>query len=316
MNLYRVFVNLFRFNRTNWKAVSGCLLAAVVFWLFNALNKNYATNVRFPLKFEFDRSKYAPARTLPRDIYLNVSGNGWDLFRKVLGVKLPALIIPLERPAEIRKIVGSTMPPMLAVQIGNLKINHVVTDTLYLSIEPKDSARFKLIVDQRPITFRKGYGRISPVVVLPDSVQVEGPRSAVRNLPDSLLLVLPEKKLSGNFREEVEVQIRGNGFLKRNPPVVEVIFEVGEIIEKEKKIKLELLNVNPAFNLTQESDSIECALEIPLGRREDFRRLTSLKAVIDVKNLARGQKKILPIISGLPGYARLIRIDSVRLKMY
>jgi hypothetical protein len=316
VNIYRVFVNLFRFNRTNWKAVSGCLLAAVVFWLFNALNKNYSTNVRFPLQFDFDKSKYVPAQALPRDIYLNVTGNGWDLFRKALGVKIPALVVPLERPADVKKIVGSTMPPLLAVQLGNLKINHVVTDTLYLAIEQKDSARFKLVIDSSPISYRAGYGRISPIVVLPDSVEIEGPKSAFRNFADSLVLMLPEKRLSGNFREEVEVRLPGNGFLKRNPPVVEVIFEVGEVIQQEKKLKLELRHVKPNTSLKEDSDSIVCTIQVPAARQIEFRGIASVKAVIDVRELKKGQAKVLPLIIGLPEYAKIVKVDSVSLKMY
>jgi hypothetical protein len=315
VNLFRVIVNLFRFNRTNWKAVALCFLTASVFWLFNALNKNYSTNVRFPLLFEFDQAKFVPGRPLPRDIYLNVSGNGWDLFRKSLGVKLPLLTIPLERPAEVRKIVGSTMPPLLAGQVGNLKINHVVTDTLYLTIEPKDSGRYKLVIDSKGITFKKGYGRISPIVVLPDSVRLEGPRSILHTLPDSLLLVLPEKKLSGNFREEIEVAVADNEFIKSNPPVVEVIFEVGPVMEVQKKIKLELLNVPTAIKVTQQTDSIACQVRIPKNREEDFRSLTTLKAIVNLKEFKKGEKRMLPIVQGLPPYVELLRTDSIKIKL-
>jgi hypothetical protein len=315
VNLFRVIVNLFRFNRTNWKAVALCFLTASVFWLFNALNKNYSTNVRFPLSFEFDQAKYVPAATLPRDIYLNVSGNGWDLFRKSLGVKLPLLMIPLERPTEVKKIVGSTMPPILAGQVGNLKINHVVTDTLYLNVEPKDSGRYKLVVDARGITFKKGYGRISPIVVLPDTVRLEGPRSAIHNLPDSLGLVLPERRLGGNFRDEIEVTVANNEFIKRNPPVVEVIFEVGPVVEVQRKIKLELLNIPAVIKSTQQTDSILCEVRIPKNREEDFRQISTVKAVVNLIGFKKGEIRMLPVVVGLPPYVELLRTDSVKIKL-
>jgi hypothetical protein len=314
VNLFRVIVNLFRFNRTNWKAVALCFLAASVFWLFNAFNKNYATNIRFPLQFEFDRSKYIQARPLPRDIYLNVSGIGWDLVRKSLGVKLPVIIIPLERPVDIRKIVGSTMPPLLAGQIGNLRINHVVTDTLYLLIEPKDSGRFKLVVDPRKISFREGYGRISPIVVLPDSARLDGPKSMLNNLADSILLDLPERKISGNFREQIEIVVP-NESIKRNPPVVEVIFEVGEIVEVKKKIKFDLINTGTA-NLSQDTDSILCLIQIPKNKIQDFQQIPGVRATIDLKGIKKGDHKILPVIIGLPTYAQLLEADSLQLKLY
>src|SRR5271154_4253094 len=147
MNILRLLFNVFRFDRANWKAVALCVLTAVVFWVFNAFNKNYSTNIRFPLLFEFDGEKYAPAEHLPKTVNLNVSGNGWELFRKRFGVKVPPVIIPLERPNEVKKIVGSTLAPMFATQVGNLKINFVVTDTLHVQIDQLDSHRFKLAAD-------------------------------------------------------------------------------------------------------------------------------------------------------------------------
>jgi hypothetical protein len=316
VNLFRVFVNLFRFNRTNWKAVSGCFIAAAVFWLFNALNKNYSTNARFPLQFEFDRKKFVPSQPLPADIYLNVTGNGWSIFRKALGVKLPNIIIPLERPVEIKKIVGSTMPPLLAGQIGTLKINHVVTDTLYISIEPKDSALFRLVVDPSAITFKKGYGRISKVVVLPDSVELIGPKSVLKKLADTLQIVLPERKLSSNYDDDIEIQVTDNRMIKRNPPVVRVLFDVGEVIEEERKVALELINVDPSYSITQELDSISSHIQIPHSRVADFKQMNSIRAVVDLKGFRKGQRKVFPRITGLPDYAQPLRPDSIRIKLY
>jgi hypothetical protein len=297
--------------------VTLCFLAATVFWFFNALNKNYATNVRFPLQFEFDAKKYVPARPLPRDVYVNVSGSGWDLLRKNITVKLPPLIIPLERPAETKKIVGITLPPLLASQLGNLKINHIVTDTLYLAIEPKDSMKVKVVIDPRAVTFKSGYGRISPIVVLPDSVQLEGPKSVLQRVADTIVVKLPEKKLSYDFREQIEAKLPEDELIRRKPPQVEVMFEVGEVTDVKQQVKLELVNIPTAARIMKEKDSIHCVVQIPKSRVDDFEQLApSVKAVIDLKEARSGGRKMLPVVRGLPPYATLVRVDSVRLKLY
>src|SRR6267154_5336202 len=278
MNILRLFVNLFRFDRANWKVVSLCVLTAVVFWIFNAFNKNYSTNVRFPLLFEFDGEKYAPAEHLPKSVNLNVSGNGWDLFRRHLGVKVSPVIIPLERAREIRKIVGSTLPPMLATQVGNLKINYVVTDTLYLQIDERDSHRYKLVADISGITFREGYARISPVVVLPDSIELNGPQSRLHALDDSIVLVLSEKTLNKNFRAEAEVVFSGSEFLKRNPPVVQIMFEVNQVVSVTKNLKV-TMDKNTGQGV---ADSVAAVFQIPAGREEDF-KLQAREIVTEVR---------------------------------
>ncbi|HAC26017.1 MAG TPA: hypothetical protein DCE81_13975, partial [Cytophagales bacterium] len=59
----------------------------------------------------------------------NVSGLGWDLSRKHFGLKVPELVVPLDRPLEVRKIIGTQLAPVLEGQLGALEIKSVVTDT-------------------------------------------------------------------------------------------------------------------------------------------------------------------------------------------
>ena len=306
MNIVRIFINLFRFDRANWKVVSLCVLTAMVFWIFNAFNKNYSTNVRFPVLFEFDGGKYAPADHLPKTVNLNVTGNGWDLFRKRLGVKLAPVIIPLERPKEIRKIVGSTMAPMLATQVGNLKINYVVTDTLYLQIDERDVHRYKLVADISGVSFKKGYGRISPVVMLPDSAEVAGPQSRLHSLYDSIIVTLEEKNLSENFRTEVEITFPGSEFVKIEPSIAQVIFEVGEVLQVTKQLKV--ITDKTGLNVT---DSVEASFQIPVNRVDDF-KVQSGEIVSEVKpRQFKKSKSAMPKVQNIPPYAILLKVDSV-----
>lgn len=318
MNFFRVVNNLFRFNRTNWKAVSLCFIGATVFWFFNALNKNYSTNVRLPLQFEFDETKYVPSRPLPPDVYVNLGGNGWDLLRKYLGLKLPAIIIPLERPSEIRKIVGSTLPPILASQLGNLKVNHIVTDTLYISIEVKDSVKLKVVIDPGMITYKEGFGRTSPIVALPDSIQVEGPKSIIGPLHhSSLVITLPARKVNSNYREQIGVAAPEGESVRRKPNTVEIMFEVGEVEQVEKTIKLDLVQVPDATHVLKDKDSVRVVLEIPRNRVDDFNQVfPGMKAFVDLTEERHGNKKLIPSLTGIPAYANVLHTDSVRLKLY
>jgi hypothetical protein len=308
MNVVRIIINLFRFDRANWKVVSLCVLTAVVFWIFNAFNKNYSTNVRFPILFEFDGEKYAPAEHLPKTVNLNVSGNGWDLFRRHLGIKVPSVVIPLERPKEIKKIVGSTLAPMLATQVGNLKINYVVTDTLHLQIDERDSHRFKLGIDVSGITFRNGYGRTSPVVLLPDSVDLDGPQSRLHAINDSIVIAPEIRNLSENFRTEVEVSFAGSEFVKRDPPVVQVMFEVGPVVNVEKRLRV-------VADGKETYDSVQALFQIPANRQENFNvQSQEILSQVKIKQLTKN-KSMVPRVLNIPPYALLLRVDTVHAKV-
>ncbi len=313
MNLFKVFINLFQFNRTNWRAVMLCFFAATVFWLFNAFNKTYSTNINFLLRFEYNQEQFAPIGTLPHHVKLNVKGNGWELFRKSMGLRQSEVVIPLERPTEVKKIVGSTLPVLLSNQLGSLQINHVVTDTLYLQLDERDTHQYKLYPDLSMVTFIEGYGRISAVVILPDSVEIEGPRKLLHQLPDSLFIPVSKSILDNSYREELEVTIPNGESLKRNPPVVTVMFEVGPVEVVERKVVIQVANIQSRARLSG-LDSVTIVCQIPRNLRPDFEsRAGEIQARVESKGKASGTF-MLPEIVGLPEYAQLLSVDSIAIK--
>lgn len=314
MNLIKVVNNLFQFNRTNWKAVALCFLAAAIFWLFNAFNKTYSTDISFPLRFDYNTEAYAPIGQLPDRVKINVSGNGWDLFRKRSGIRKPELVIALERPTDVKKIVGSTLPVLFNDQLGGLRINHIVTDTLRLDIDDRDSHRFKLYADLSQVQFIEGYGRISALVFLPDTVELQGPQKLLHQLPDSLFIQLPKVILDNSYREELEVTVPFGESLTRNPPVVTVMFEVGPVEMVEKKIPVQVLSL-PSGIQSGRVDSITLVVQIPRNLHDDFQsRIDQVVARIDLKGKARGTYHVVPEVVGLPNYAEVLAYDSLKVQ--
>jgi hypothetical protein len=310
MNIVRIIFNLLRFDRANWKAVILCILAAMIFWIFNAFNKEYSTNLSFPILFEFNGDRYVPAAHFPKSVLLNVKGIGWDLIRWRMGLKEPAMIIKLDRPAEVKKIVGAALIPILTPQVGSLKINFVATDTLYLDVDKRDSHRYRLKADVSSITFREGYGRISPIVILPDSVKLDGPQNRLHELIDSILLKVEAENISENFRQEVEIIFPGSEFVKRDPPLAQVMFEVGQVREVNKNLKVK----SDLSSRIKIQDSVSVSFQIPLNRSADFEsQIKEIVLVVNERHLLR-EKSVRPRLLNVPSYATVLRVDSVRIK--
>ncbi|MBK5277324.1 MAG: hypothetical protein JJE09_00525 [Bacteroidia bacterium] len=315
MSFFRVISNLFRFNRTNWKVAALCFITALIFWVFISLNKDNTANISFPLQLTFDHDRYVSVK-LPREINLNVSGNGWELFRKSFGLNLPALNIDLDKPADVKKIPASTLLPLIAGQIGSLKINYVVVDTLFLQIDLKDSHKFRLVADLSGVSFKKGFGRLSQVVILPDSVKIEGPKSILHSFPDSIVLPISKNKISEHFREEFEVVIENGEMIKRDPPVVEVRFEVGEVEERFWKLKLEYLNKPLSLKIEGNLDSVMCKVIAPKNQESILLSEAQGRAMIDLAGLPKGESILIPKAYGLSPYIQVLHIDTVRLRLF
>lgn len=310
MKFLRVISNLLRFDRTNWKAFALCLFAATIFWIFNALNKNYSTNLSLPLQVEFDKAKYAATEAIPAQLTVNVNGIGWELLRKSLGQKTPAITLPLERPADVHRIPGVALVPQVVSQLGTLQLNYVVLDTLRLAIQPKVSRKMKLTASLEELTFKKNFGRISPVVVLPDSLVLEGPKSFIDALGETLSLNVIGKRIGGHYRENLEVLIEHGEFISRNPPVVEVMFEVGPVTKVSSWMPL-MVTKNTV--LMTDHDSISYSVIIPQRNSEQFVTDKSMiTASLPQLTLAKGDStRVLPVIAGIPAYVNEIHLDSI-----
>jgi YbbR domain-containing protein len=301
-----------RFNKKNWKAVVLCLFAATVFWFFNALNKNYSANINFPVSFDYDRENFVPVKSLPTTIRMNVSGLGWDLFRKSSGLKVPPLVIPLERPVEVRKIVGSTLPALFSTQLERLQINFVITDTVYIDIDEKIRKKFNLTVDSVWRYLHRDFGVINEITLVPDTVWIEGPRKIVNALPDVIGLSLLQNDIDRDFIGEIEIILPNDDVLKRNPPVVEVAFDVEKLMEINDRIQLKVINAPLHLRSAIDVREVNCTFRLPVSLVNTL-SIDSLTAIVDLKMLTPGSHKIVPHVNGLPRNAHLIKVDTIRI---
>lgn len=310
MSILRSIFNILRFNRRNWKAVVLCVFTATVFWFFNALNKTYTTNINFPLSFEFDRSNFIPVEGLPQFVRLNVTGNGWELFKRSTGVKMDPLEIPLERPAETKKIVGAGLNYAFSNQLTGLEINHVLSDTLYLDIEPNVGRWIKVAVDSIAHNLKAGYGLVSEIAVMPDSIFLQGPERIVDKIKEPVFLVIPQRNIDEQYIEDIPVEVPFPELISRQPPSVSVMFNVEKMITVKDSISLALQNIPPAVSEVMKAEKIPVTLLVPESFLEGL-RADSLRAVLDLEHFEGGTTKILPKVEGLPPYSSVVKIDSV-----
>ena len=314
MSILNSIFNILRFNRRNWRAVVLCVFTATVFWFFNALNKTYTTNISFPLAFDYDNENFIPLDGLPRNVRLNVTGNGWELFKRSTGVKTNPLQIPLERPGDVKKIVGSGLKFSFTNQLNGLEINHVLSDTIFLDLEPKVGRWIKLAVDSVQYNIKTGYGLSSEIAVMPDSTFVEGPRRIVEKIRAPVQLDIPQRNIDEHYIRDIAIELPFQQILTLQPPAVSVMFNVEAMVRVQDSIALKLVNIPPSVSDVMNSGKIAVVLSIPESFMQGL-KIDSLKAVLDLSGFKGGTMKILPQVAGLPPYSSVIKVDSVIVRL-
>lgn len=216
------------------------ITTATVFWLFNALNKEYDATVGYPIDWEFDSEQYIIVDELPSSIRINVKGLGWNLLRASLGLKVTPISIVLGSPAANKKIPGVSLTNRVADDLDELQLNYILEDTLHMNIDYRDKRTFAVYVDSAGISIAENFRIVSPVVYDVHLLEIEGPRALLHANPsDSFLISVNENPINGNYNEDIQFEIDRPELFRFNPRSLNVSFEVAEFVSSERVVNLE-----------------------------------------------------------------------------
>ncbi len=212
----------------NLRIIALAILAAATFWFLNALNGTYSTTLRYPINFHYDHEKYIPLEELPKDVQINVSGVGWNLFRNNLGIKITPVNFRLDNASDIKKIPGNSLLGTLSDQLDEFQVNFVLTDTLYIKVDKRMTKTFKLAVDSASIALGNNFWVTSPIRFSPDSVKLQGPESILSSFSDEIVVKIPKSGIDENYKEDIPIEFDNSQLITREPPTMNVVFNVEE----------------------------------------------------------------------------------------
>ncbi len=219
-------------SKTDIKAIFISLLAAIIFWIMNALNKDgYSQKMSFPLKFSYNDSLYIPTQPLPEKISVNVSGNGWNLLRKAFALDITPVKYSVEKPLKTKYLNTGSLTDSLSEYIKDVKVNYVVADRFDLEFDRKVSKQFTVKVDSVSIPLKEHYVISSLINVNPRTVTLEGPESVLEGMGSTIYVKIPGKRLQDNFDDEIKLPISQNPLIKPSKDRVAVSFEVSELLK-------------------------------------------------------------------------------------
>ena len=307
-NKIRNYISKYR----NFRVVILCFLAATTFWFFNALNETYSASITYPISFEFDREEYIVINELPDEVYLNLQGIGWNLFRKSLGIKVTPLRIYLDNPSEVKTIPGTSIPAFISDQLDEFQLNYVLTDSLLINIDRRISRTFKIKIDSVDISLEEDHIISSPIRYHPDSVLLVGPAGILNNLGDTIILTLPENSIDDDYNEEVPIIFNRNELIRKSPESINVVFSVEEIISTEAELYVEAVNFPD--NLYLGDSSVDVTVKIRESNLQQF-NLDEIDVVADFRNFNSTDSVIVPRLRFYPGYIYEIQLDTAALRV-
>lgn len=296
-----------------WRIVLLCFVAAATFWLLNALNKSYSTQTTYPIRFVYNSRNMVPVTPLPEEISINVTGKGWKLLRKSLRFEVQPAEIHIRSLPRNNYLLGAALRPSLVNVLDGLQLNFVVTDTLFFNFDERIRRTVPLQVERRqPITEAR-FAVVGPIRTEPDSITFAGPSSMVDSIASPFLISLPDLRLSAPARLELPVAYDNKSLVKASVNTVSVIINVRGLLQEERQIQPELVNVpeGATLNLSPSYLLVRYQLledSVVLLNRDSF------KAVIDYAKFNRQDSTIAPELIQQPAGVRNVTLWPNRLK--
>lgn len=191
--------------RADWKALTFCILAAATFWLLNALNQDYTDTISYPFTIEYDEEVIVPLNPPPKKLKINVTAYGWVMLRKHLGINSEPIVYHLERLPRKEYITASQLTPLVVRQLTDLKINYLITDTLFFDFDKLKRKKIRIVVDTSKLNLASSWYLVSPIQISPDTLFVEGPASLIKELADSIIIEPSGEEIRGDYEESIKI---------------------------------------------------------------------------------------------------------------
>jgi len=213
--------------RTLLLSISG----ALVIWLFNELNKDgYTLKVNYPLKLTYNDSLYIPVTPLPKKITAILNGTGWSLLRKSMAFTVTPVAYQLTDPLRNSTLNTSSLAVIMTEQVKDVKISGIVADTVTLDFDRFMSKTAVIRLDSAAIHLEKRFVISSFINLNPRTITFKGPALLVENLPDTILVKVPNKNIRANYDEELPLNYPRLAAVKASGERVFVSFEVAELL--------------------------------------------------------------------------------------
>lgn len=223
------------------KVVLICILISTTFWFFNALNKSdYVTRINYPISLIYDEAQYISTEELPDRITVEVSGGGWDLMARYFGFKMEELPIEVSNPQE-GYVLTNALRSQISEELEPISINYFLADSIIYNIDRLVTKEVVLAYDTAAIELEDDYIRTSSIEITPQTIQIEGPESTLKDMANTLFLNEPLENINEDFTDEIDLPDLPELVV---PEVnsVEVSFNVVPLFEIDLDLPIEMRN--------------------------------------------------------------------------
>jgi hypothetical protein len=291
-----------KYLRYDYKAYLLCLVTAACFWVLNAMGGEFATDINYPVHFVPDSTSSPIEKGSKVSVAFNASGTGWELLKRSLFFKFSPAEIPLSTVQGEHVVPASRLLGYLVPNLGKLKINHLITDSIEVESKVILQKKVFLSLNTEKLKLQPPYRISSKIYLEPDYITVDGPSADILAMPDTLELTIKNKIIKG-----VDTLLDLKSIISHKLSVdyneAHLLFDVAPFGKREKTIQATLIGF---------PDSLEQVLSKPEFKVEYFvqeeyfeiEKKAKYKIILDYNMIDNKTHTLVPVLLDFPDYIR------------
>ena len=250
-----------------------CVIIAAILWFLNALNKEYTSEISYPVRYtDFPKGKY-PVSSLPSTITLEVKAKGFTLVGYRISTSFLPISLDINSYSNYMLEKDNILEYTLKLSTIKDKINNQLnSDIKLLNIKPEEiyfkfSPAVSKVIPVKPMvdySLKKQYILKDKISAVPDSILVSGPAS----LMDTLSYIPTETWKAGeinkNLSRTIDLEFPPN--FSADEKSVKVNIELERFTEAKRNIPISVWNLPDSLNIKLFPNTVEISYEIGLSR--------------------------------------------------
>ena len=267
-----------------------CVVIASILWLLNVLNKEYISEITYPVKYvNFPEGKY-PIAKLPSQLLLEVNAKGFTL----LGHKIRTSFLPItfnvntytghfQKKGDIFEYVLNTydIKDKISSQLSNdIRLNNISPEEIIFKFATTKSKKIPL----RPnidYTLKRQY-ILNAIVLIPDSILVSGPGPVIDTLQYAETLPVKFKDLRKTTIHSVRLKPIPDCIFEEKD--IDVKLEVEQFTEDKRTLPIVPEQVPDSMNIRLFPSQVSVSYEIGLSKYDKITDKDFIFSVVYPKN--------------------------------
>jgi hypothetical protein len=297
-----------------------CVGIASTFWLLNALEKEYTVELTFPVRYTNMPDNKMLVNDLPKQFVLDVRSFGFTLLRYKLSMAFSPLVFNVGEIAgemitnkgQLRYAIPSNRyRKNMADQISSeLNLTAIQPDTIYFQFDEVITQK-KKVVPNVDFRLKKQHYLYEEITVIPDSVDVHGPKTILDTLSAVKTVLQSFKELDHLVQRSTALEeIKILGF---TPKRVTIQIPIEEYTEKQLAIPITIDSIPDNLKVNLFPAEIKVSFMIGLSRFSEIDS-SDFKASVSYTDILN-KLDYLPVkLKKIPPHLKSVRVLPIKIE--